>query len=321
MVQASGGYTLTIQPFYADANSVVVSMTVQGITLNPNEIPYLGWREGETTHPLQLTDAEGHDFPLLLARPDPRAVGYRDLERRHELFYLLVFDTGAFHAAPTTLSLHLTVGVGVMVFRNIKGETGPLNFAFVLPYDPALQITEVNQTVGNHKGSLTLDRLTVSHHSVRAGWHFNLLPGGITLPSSIPDEFYLPNSLSLQVGDWSSASAPPAFVAVGGKPEAWTSQLLTLPPKQSGDWTLQTQGDVVERNGVGNYGQWVYHFTVPPAGEPPLVYTPVTIQISPTPLPTSPSTPTWSPPTPFVPAIPRPIPTSNLPSPIPSLAP
>ncbi len=324
LVQASGGYTLTIQPFYADANSVVVSMTVQGVKLNPNEYPYLGWRDGDTTQLPRLADDARHDFPVLKTYPNIHNsdVFYQDLERCHEQFYLLVFDAAGLKTAATSLNLRLTVGFGVALFGGVLGQTGPLTFAFTLPYEPERRVTEVNQTVGDHKGSLTLERVTVSRHSVRAGWHFTMPDGGMTLYIS-PDhqEFYLPPEFSLHTGDWSSDTITPFFAAVGGTPDSWTSQLVAPLFDQTGDWRLQVKGGFIEPNGVGNHGQWIYHFTVPKVGEPPLVYTPVMIEISPTPLPTQPPTPTWAAPPLTVPPGPRPIPTVNLPSPIPSFAP
>jgi hypothetical protein len=317
------GYTVTLIPAYADANRVVISITVSGGLFESYPLSFVNWvADGESIHP-RLTDEAGHEFPWLdgwtgsqlngrgrehslpIAQQTPTHV-----YAYHEL--ALAFDTSAMEAAPDTLRLHLTLDLGSFGEAPFK-VAGPFTFNFQMPFEAGQRVAPVAQTVVGPRGHLTLTQVRISQHEARAYLRFE----GPDTPVNAPFTLQPATMQDIRFGV-DGASAEPGDVGLGWTAGEWTYSRYDALLDSGTDWTLTVPA--VQQAGADwrdVQGPWTFHFQVPPVGatsataQPMLVYglptllppTPTLVWYPPIPLQTA--YPTLPPPVPSVPARPR----------------
>ncbi len=276
VVQARDGYTLTVQPIYADANRVVFSTTA---TLPPREPHYSFAIEIFDAH---LTDAAGRELPWL---EESTGAAIRnnslDLSIDRQPYQLsLSFATGdqwRSAALDVHLVLHLAGSAGDSKAPHFR--TGPFQFDFRLPTEQTRRAAFIHQTVGGTQGRLTLERVIVTCAEARFFLHFTEPQADTNI--GIHDHYLRP---LLTVGSWSSLQNGQQQVLVEHATDAWTVSILGLPLDQTGPWTLALRNfsaffidsDKTVKQAF-LIGPWIFHFTMPSIGDSVAEYSPVVV--------------------------------------------
>lgn len=285
------GYTVILYPVYADANSVVLTYTVQSLHPLPDKLsmceplpgqvtscpPYPLGPAGMSPSPImpraayspQLIGADGGNLPWL------RGSRLQDAQLDTPRGSLLVFDPQLSpEQLPAELKLHLTLNMawmrvpqddGTPVSRDVKG---PFTFDFSMPVDPVRRVAEVNQTLMTGRGhKITISRVIATRHHVRIFWRLGFSTQGVpTHPAGEPPDYmsnyYTCCSLSLRVGGKSVGFHTGLVTPTSGYSVVDASFL-----DEQGDWTINTS----------HYSTWTgsmhypdmpgpsFHFAMPPA--------------------------------------------------------
>lgn len=301
--QTVGGYTVTLQKAYADANQIVVVYTVAGPYSNITGVV------GNT-----LVD---RDSPAVFAP----MFGYADPADAQPGTYAYVFDASALDKLPAELHLSLSfelgkgngVGFDLPVIPDVKDKTsfsevvqrqifsdterltpeellqpfgleivaGPFQFDFTVPvYTSGTSVAPVGQTAEAAGMKITLDRVVVTPGEARLTFSFDASANDATPWRPV---------LTVQAGDYNSDDAPGDLrietnTSVGKG--TWTYSLIAPLTDKQGEWTVTISelraghGMDLKADGIGGIedpsnlmdgdqttlaGPWVFKFTVPPA--------------------------------------------------------
>lgn len=254
--QSAGGFTLTVQKAYADANRVILSYTVT--------------KEGDTQvwepYTATLSTQEGETL---------RGRGYF-IDTSTGAAKFAWFDAGAITRSPQQLQLHLEVDqvyASMVEATPTDGQAAPpapvhlqqpLVVNFSVPFHPG-RIANLHQAVTVNGKTLILERVVVTPSETRAYLRGDGYPLAL---DSIP---------MLSVGNWnssqlSSGSDPGPAAAVWPTDDQWpTSAMLAVDFETSlmdkhGTWTLivpSLLNPSHDEHSAEIPGPWTFHFVVP----------------------------------------------------------
>lgn len=236
--QAAGGFTLTVQKAYADANRVILGYTVTKES-NP---------QAKVSYQTTLTTQEGVSL---------RARGWWETNRGEPI--LTWFDAASITGNPEQLHLHLKVDG--LIYQTSSPPpnwqdvvTQPLAVDFSVPFHPG-RMANLHQAVTVHGKTLILERVVVTPSGTR------LYLRGEGYPLAL---YGLP---SLGVGKWTSDQLTGAVIEVWPTDDQVPTNAMvavnfdTSLVDQHGEWTLTIPQ--LGNPGPSTKGPWVFHFTVP----------------------------------------------------------
>ncbi|HMA38383.1 MAG TPA: hypothetical protein VKY74_28300 [Chloroflexia bacterium] len=262
LVQAAGGYTVTVQPLAFDANGVAMRVIVQGGHLghlDGNERPALGWMDLQVAnlwHLPTLSANNGITLPLAFVLSPPLT----DPAVPDRMEYILVFSSVPGADPALAEQFRLTLGAGTLTFVWSSSTTGPLSFDFRLPYDPLRRVADLEETVGGTNGMLTLERLVVTRSQARVTLRFSPAAAEAQPRGSWT------SGVQLRAGVWSSAQAhPPQGVSYLSGPDGELVYTFLAPLIDNyGAWRLHVQ-DIQALNVDHAWitGPWDFRFNLP----------------------------------------------------------
>ena len=258
LVESHGGITVTLERAYADANRVVVGLTIQA---PESQYGTPGLRPSQTA----LADAEGRTYRPTFGLP---ASTVSDPDTR------VVAQVMSFDASP------LPPGVGQMTFELSVAElvgfvadeedvvdrqvvtSGPWRFQFDLPIVPG-RVVEPGQTVTAAGVTVSLDRVVATPSETRVFFRF-------TPPEGEPPRPWAP-AVRLDRDELTDEQRLANSVEVPRGSGAWEVRFPVPPGPSDEDTTFTVVGLVAfERAAVGqpaqqhrHDGPWTFAFRVP----------------------------------------------------------
>ena len=267
LVKTVHGYTIKMQPLWADANRITLRYAVIGsrgadqswVRILPDDPNMVGPTP-------QLTDDQGQQFPWLATRSNFDFAPAEDQTPAADkvvVQWLSVdFDATGLSGSPAQISLHLTLAplifspatpTGATVLPTLLSTT----FDFRMPFEGARRVVEVGQTAMVSGVGMALERVVVSRYETRAILHV-LPPARGTIRTA-----------TLGGANWTSRNPPtrsrnPTIVECLQLPEgrqACSFYMALL--DQEGEWTLNVQG-LNGKPSERTMGTWTFRFIIPP---------------------------------------------------------
>jgi hypothetical protein len=208
--QTVNGYTVTLYPWYANANRIVLTYTVQSSyedlsTISPfqhlhGEEPWNTSAPPREVYIPRLTSDTGSAFRWL-------STAYWQIPRNPRSS-ALVYDARDL-VLPPELKLHLELNLAEVLVLDSRGAgmmhtiKGPFRFDFSLPVDRVRRIAEVNKTATTRDGdTLIIERAIVTRYEARVVWRLDKSNHPLPSPTAplFRDISYACCSLKLVVG-------------------------------------------------------------------------------------------------------------------------
>lgn len=249
--QTIGGFTITLNKAYADANRVIIAGTVK----KPSDHTY------NNASPIAaLTTNQGAPLPGL------NGVGYGN--RSGGDAFVDSYDGAAITGNPKTLRLHLEIS-GLDVAQQDGDDStiqtytvsGSASFDFSVPFH-AGRVANLHQSLTVGGGTVTLERVVVTLSETR-----------VYLLGTPPDPAELKNSIApapdliahLSVGGWDSDHSDGAIIQWEAPNGLIVFSYQDSLFDQHGTWTLtvQTSGSAQPSETPFTGGPWTFHFVVP----------------------------------------------------------
>ncbi len=238
--QTIGGFTVTLEKAYADANRVIIAGTVK----KPSGHIY--------NHAMLLGAALTTDQGVTLKQIGGDGYGNRNGNDA----YVSWFDGAAINGAPKTLSLHLTA-TGLDVTQQDGDDStvqnytvpGSVSFDFSVPFHTG-RVANLHQSLTVGGTTITLERVVVTLSETR-----------VYLQAGVPDQQQsqdgkgpVPLITHLSVGGWDSDHSQGA-ISEWETPDGLTEISYSVSLfDQHGPWTLTVQA---------TDDSWTFHFNVP----------------------------------------------------------
>lgn len=282
MSQTLEDVTVSVQPLYADAQRVVLTLSLERPAQSYANSLELGWKDGMESGAPTLVSG-GTELPWLPQATMGLLPAYPDepTSKRGKI----TFSASALKGDGKDVPLHLTLPLRV----NNQPSMFPLpmptdvpdvpvatemptpsyvltfSFSFTMPFDPRYIALQTNQTVRSNDVPMTLDSIDITAAEIRVRLHYSA-----TKPDGFPSKDYWDAYGILVIGSGSSRSEAALVDAECGTNFGGNDCLLvyyepSLLDKAPIDCTLTIEASDTAARRPTIYGTWVFQFTVPAA--------------------------------------------------------